>query len=94
MSVTPNDLELPDGPVACTHCGNSLTANQRAITFHHHCENSVRTSTILCETCVPVVLGSLIQDWAEIIGDTWFDHHMERRDRLVTALTKLKDLMP
>lgn len=87
MSVTPNDVEIPDGPVICFCCDKTLTANHRAITFHAHQSGS---SLILCGDCVPTVLGSLIQDWARLDDEIFYEMYPDRRDRIFNAFDTLK----
>ena len=92
MSATPNDIQLPDGPVSCTHCEEELTANCQAITFHWSRERPFK-SLVLCSRCISPVVGSLLQDWAKISGEyfiDYFDDSLERRERLIKALDHLK----
>lgn len=89
MSVTPNDLELPDGPVVCTHCEKELTANCQAVTFHWKAERP-RKSLILCSLCVSPVVGSLLQDWVKINERYFPNDTPERRERIISAVDHLK----
>jgi len=85
MSRTPGDAQLAPGPVVCFRCERELTGNQRAITYH--VLNEAQHSLIICEDCIPAVLGSLVQDWAEHLRDTeWpWQYTEDRRQRVVDA---------
>lgn len=87
MSVTPNDIEMPDGPVVCFCCDNTLTANHRAITFHAARSGK---SLILCGDCVPSVVGSLVQDWARLDDEIMYQMYPDRRDRIFDAFKTLE----